>query len=400
MIKALDETIHYAEFNKILNEMSIRYPFFYLTDFLEMYVDGHDPKDMMNKFHLDDYPEYYDLLRILKLNKERPGIKEDSSNPREINEKDQNILLRMHFFKNNLSKFEENMSKNLKYNILRAIIILKLHDDHNSRTFTSRSQIIDSLSEIILEFGSLLGKSQKYLVKNDEMYKDLVHGILKELQDHSFLEFDGGNREKFRLANKQLKIREDIIKIINNKRDGISKHDLLNTIKQKLPILHYLPKSFIEDQISHLLYDKTIKTTNDLFDTLYHFSDDNTQNGNQTYKKLDKKYIKKINPRETTLKMWNHFEDRLYKLFPSLRYIEFDYHASYRKDDIKVFSVVMWKSKFHIIFNMKKASLKKFKGIEDISKLGHWGNGKYRFHVTSDKDVLTAIDIIKEIYPH
>ena len=67
------------------------------------------------------------------------------------------------------------------------------------------------------------------------------------------------------------------------------------------------------------------------------------------------------------------------------------------KGNRNVVDIVLYKNKVIVYFNMKKGTLNDPLNLtEDISNLGHWGNGDYRTNIENDDDIDNVILLVKQ----
>lgn len=67
------------------------------------------------------------------------------------------------------------------------------------------------------------------------------------------------------------------------------------------------------------------------------------------------------------------------------------------KGNRNVVDIVLYKNKVIVYFNMKKGTLNDPLNLtEDISDLGHWGNGDYRAKIENDDDIDNVILLVKQ----
>lgn len=67
------------------------------------------------------------------------------------------------------------------------------------------------------------------------------------------------------------------------------------------------------------------------------------------------------------------------------------------KGNRNVVDIVLYKNKVMVYINMKKGTLNDPLNLtEDISNLGHWGNGDYRTNIENDDDIDNVILLVKQ----
>ena len=254
LIDDLRKNINYQEFEKILQSIDERFPFVNLLEFIEMYVDGEYSRNLIEKFHLSGYADYYKLLQILKLNKKRTALIKNSMS-RNTNLSDTIFSERYYFLQDALSKFRDLINDRDSHNVLRAIIILYLFS--NFENLTNKTQIIESLPKAIMDFEHLIQSPHQQLASLDnKKIESFVDSILLELKNNLFLEFN--ELDNFGLKKHYFQLFDYILNIIQNRKEGITYQELLITLKERLPILSQIPPTLIEITLHDLVTDNKI----------------------------------------------------------------------------------------------------------------------------------------------
>lgn len=240
LIDDFKEDINYNKFKKTLEKIDEEFPFVNLIEFLEMYVNGEYSKELIEKFHLFGFTDYYKLLQILKLNKKRKAIRKNSES-RKINFEDKKLKKRYEFFSKILLKHEELIKNKINHNVLRAIIILQLF--LNKQEFTNKNKISQSIFQGIQDLEHLILTPHTPLSTiSKENINESINKIIMELKDNLFVEI---NKDDFRLAEHQLFLAEYIFNIIQNKTEGVTYQELIISLKEKLPIIAQIPNPLI-----------------------------------------------------------------------------------------------------------------------------------------------------------
>ena len=77
--------------------------------------------------------------------------------------------------------------------------------------------------------------------------------------------------------------------------------------------------------------------------------------------------------------------------------VEIKKHYIAFKGRTNIVDIIVTKNKLKIDINMKKGTLEDLLNItEDISDIGHWGNGDYRVILNNPNDIDTLIPLIKQ----
>ena len=77
--------------------------------------------------------------------------------------------------------------------------------------------------------------------------------------------------------------------------------------------------------------------------------------------------------------------------------VEIKKHYIAFKGRTNIVDIIVTKNKLKIDINMKKGTLEDLLNItEDISEIGHWGNGDYRVILNNSNDIDTLIPLIKQ----
>ena len=241
LIDDLNQDINQNEFEVIFKKIDNEFPFVNLLEFLEMYVDGEYPKDLIIKFHLFGFVDYYKLLQILKLNKKRKATRKNSKT-RRMNLDDKKLTKRYEFLQKVLLNYQQIIKNKINHNVLRAIIIIYLFA--NDQNFTNKEKIFQSIFQIIQDLERLvLAPHTSLSTINKEKIREMIDIIIIDLQNNSFLETNKQNN--FRLEKHQLLINEYIFNIIQNRVDGITYQDLIILLRKKLPIIAQIPNPLI-----------------------------------------------------------------------------------------------------------------------------------------------------------
>lgn len=240
LIDDLKQDINHNEFKNTLQKIDNQFPFVNLLEFLEMYVDGEYSKNLIEKFHLFGFTDYYKLLQILKLNKKRRAVYKNSES-RKINLKDKKLTNRYEFLQQVLLKHQQIIKNKINYNVLRAIVILQLFS--NAQNFINKEKIFQSIFQAILDLEHLvLAPHTPLSTISNEKIEEMVNKIIIDLKNNLFLESDkSGN---IRLEEHQLFLAEYIFNIIQN-RIGVRYQELIILLKEKLPIIAQIPNPLI-----------------------------------------------------------------------------------------------------------------------------------------------------------
>jgi len=281
-IDDLKKNIDYQEFDKTLKIIDEKFPFVNLLEFLDKFIEGEYSKNLVTKFHLAGYSDYYKLLSILQLNKKR--LYNKSAISRKMNLTDKDLSDRYYSLYDLFSKFQNLIIDRISYNTLRAVIIFYLFS--NMESFSNKKQIIESLSQTINDFERLIYASHTPLSSLDlQTIESFVDSIILELQNNYSLEVDSSGN--FRLAKHYLHLSNYIFNILQNRIKGITYQDLIIVLREKLPLLSQIPLTLIEITVHDLIADRKIikkdgywkfKPFSDLYLTLDNFRNFGTEN--------------------------------------------------------------------------------------------------------------------------
>lgn len=242
LIDDLKQDINHSEFKDTLQKIDNEFPFVDLLEFLEMYVNGEYFKDLIGKFHLFGFKDYYKLLQILKLNKKRRVIHKNSES-RKTNLEDKKLAKRYKFLQQVLLKHQQLIKNKIDHNVLRAIILLRLFS--NGQNFTNKEIIFQSIFQTIQDLEHLvLAPHRPLSTINNEKIKEMIDEIIIDLKNNLFLETD--EQENIRLEEHQLFFAEYIFNIIQNRVEGVTYQELIISLKEKLPIIAQIPNPLIE----------------------------------------------------------------------------------------------------------------------------------------------------------
>lgn len=241
LIDDLKQDINHSEFKDTLQKIDEQFPFVDLLEFLEMYVDGEYSKDLIEKFHLFGFADYYKLLQILKLNKKRRAVRKNSES-RRINLEDKKLTKRYEFLQQVLLTHQQFIKNKINYNVLRAIIILQLFS--NGQNFTNKEKISQSISQAIQDLEHLvLAPHTPLSTISDEKINEMIDKIIIDLKNNLFLETN--EHGDIRLEEHQLFFAEYIFNIIQNRTEGVTYQELIISLKEKLPIIAQIPNPLI-----------------------------------------------------------------------------------------------------------------------------------------------------------
>lgn len=241
LIDDLKQDIHHNEFKGTLQKIDEQFPFVDLLEFLEMYVNGKYSKDLIEKFHLFGFTDYYKLLQILKLNIKRRVIGKNAES-RRINLEDKRLTKRYEFLQQVLSKHQQLIKNKISYNVLRAIIIIQLF--LNEQDFTNKEKISQSIPQIIQDFEHLILTPHVSLSTiSNEKINEMIDKIIIDLKNNFFLETN--EHGDIRLEKHQLFFKEYIFNIIQNRMEGVTYQELIISLKEKLPIIAQIPNPLI-----------------------------------------------------------------------------------------------------------------------------------------------------------
>lgn len=249
LIDNIKQDISHNEFNDTLKKIDEQFPFVDLLQFLEMYVDGNYAKDLIEKFHLFGFTDYYKLLQILKLNKKRGAVNKNFKS-REINLEDKKLAEQYKFLNEILTRYHHIIKNKINFNVLRSIIIFQLFS--NGQNFTNREKIFELICQAILNWEHLVLVPHSPLLEiNNKKMKEIIDEIIINLKNNLFLEIDV--QENIRLEKHQLFFSEYIFNIIKNRVEGVTYQQLIILLKEKLPIIAQIPNPLIVITINDLI---------------------------------------------------------------------------------------------------------------------------------------------------
>lgn len=100
---------------------------------------------------------------------------------------------------------------------------------------------------------------------------------------------------------------------------------------------------------------------------------------------------------ENIKELYNHFKDAILNLDPSLEVQPRKLYIGFKKKT-NICDIEIQKNALKIYLNAKWGKLDDPKHLfQDISKVGHWGNGEYRVTVSDDKNIEYIMSVLKQL---
>lgn len=100
---------------------------------------------------------------------------------------------------------------------------------------------------------------------------------------------------------------------------------------------------------------------------------------------------------ESIKELYNHFKDAILNLDPSLEVQPRKLYIGFKKKT-NICDIEIKKNALKIYLNAKWGNLDDPKHLfQDISKVGHWGNGDYRVTVSDDKNLEYIMSVVKQL---
>lgn len=251
-IDELQTKSDFKVFQKTLDKIYQKFPLVDLMEFIEMYVNGDYTKDMISRFNLNGYADHKDILQILKLNLKRKSTQKNPKS-RLINLTDPKLAKQYDTIKKKLNFFQSYMNDKIMHNVLRMTLTFLLYK--NDDEYSSIEDLVNSIPDIINQFGHILASNCKNLLSTDRLVlTNMAKSILKEMNNESQLEVDMSGRVRFK--HNQISLQNYILNIIRN-QPGITHEKLVRKVHENLPLSSYLPHAVLlvtlDDLISKYL---------------------------------------------------------------------------------------------------------------------------------------------------
>ena len=126
------------------------------------------------------------------------------------------------------------------------------------------------------------------------------------------------------------------------------------------------------------------------------------RNQNQTLKKVteeikvytEQDHIDKAS--ETTSELYEKFKNAILNLADGIEVIPKKHYIAFKKGS-NITDISILKKSLKLFINAKAGQLDDPKNIaQDVSSIGHWGNGDYQIQVETDKDLEYIMSLIKQ----
>ena len=253
------------EFERQLNQINCKFPFFHFKSFLEDYTNGVYKSQIVEKYQLTSVKDIQEIVKILKLphRKEKFKINDITNYARLTNLK--NFYHIYNEFIENYDLFKNKIDNVYFSNILKSKLILEIVKGNNieakltSQNITSFKEF-DFLNKIILK--TLSSNSTDLTFHQLEVYFNTnFNSILKKLFSDSIIK-NVNNELVFNNDNfTENKIKTFVIEQITSKEKGISYKQLITLLINEFKYFYYLPHfSILQKIINNLENEQKIKS--------------------------------------------------------------------------------------------------------------------------------------------
>jgi len=257
----LEDEWAYSNFINISDKIFEKYPLIWLEDLIEDYVSGINNKIILKTYGFAEQKDFVNIFSDKTLLDFKGKRTTSGANSKTKNLQKTNMFQKYQQYRETCNFFKTELEELLSINISKALILLMLINEKKEinkkeiqinfkNTYEKYKQDFPILTKKNIS-NSIEDKINKIsLERIDEITTSLI-GM--DGFEHNFIQ-----NETFKMENFHEKIIHQILQKVGKEIDGVRKDKIENDVIVKIPILKFIPRQKIFEEIYNTLVERNI----------------------------------------------------------------------------------------------------------------------------------------------